>query len=170
MYKRMTICIIFFVLSLSICNASISNVGKATNEEKLVIQQAIKVNSSIYGNASALAWREFHDDFNYSSNILNDYVKKNITRTQAMMTTVSLYSLTTQTALSINSVTPPQKYSKYHNYTLGTVNNFRMYLFYLSKFLETNDPSYAVNARSYFNTTLNQQDLASQERILHLMI
>lgn len=168
MSKILTICIILFVFAISICSGLISGQGKDSLNEKLIVQQALKSNESTYKNISGQTWLEYHDDLNYSSMILNDYVKKNISSKEAMLYAVSLHSLVGQTTVNLNSVEPPQKYKSYHNYTLTALLDLHSYLFYLAKFYETNNPRYAVMARHYFNQTLSDQNLAAEERLLHL--
>lgn len=167
MSKKLSICIILFVFGISFCSALTSH-GKETTDEKLIVQQAIKTNESTYKNISIQTWLQYHEDFNYSSTTLNDYVKKNISGKEAMLDSVSLYSLVEQTTVNLNSVEPPQKYKLYHNYTLSTLTDLHSYLFYLAKFYETNNARYAIMARHYFNQTLNDQSLAAEERLLHL--
>jgi hypothetical protein len=171
MYKKMKLFMLLFVSGALICTALASGQGKEASNEKLIVQQAqtplTSVNESAYKNISNAAWSQFDEDFNYSSTILDEYVKKNISRREAMQSTLAIYSLTSQTAVNVNAVKPIPKYMTLHNETMTGLKDLRVYLWYLAKFFETNKPVYAKIANGYLNQSMNDRKLASEEFLLH---
>jgi hypothetical protein len=125
-------------------------------------------NQADYLQASDLAWNQYSEDLISSSEVLNDFVNKNITRREAMSATTAIYMLTFQATNNLNSVKPTEEYVNYHNYTVNTLTNLQWYLWYMAKFYETNNSGYAIRARENFNYTKMWREKAIEEKLLYL--
>jgi hypothetical protein len=111
-------------------------------------------NESIYRNLLNSTWSQYNEDLNYSDIILAEYVKKNITAREAMIATVSLYTLTSKTEDEFYKAKPINKYKNTHNNTIVALSNLDGYLWNMTKFYETNKTIYAAKARESFNSSL----------------
>ncbi len=111
-------------------------------------------NESIYRNLLNSTWAQYNEDLNYSSNILAEYVKKNITAREAMVATISLYTLTSKTEDEFLKLKAIDKYKNIHNNTIVALSNLEGYLWNITKFYETDKTIYAVKARESFNSSL----------------
>jgi len=111
-------------------------------------------NESIYRNLLNSTWSQYNEDLNYSSIILAEYVKKNITAREAMVATVSLYTLTSKTEDEFHKAKAIYKYKNIHNNTIAALSNLEGYLWNITKFYETDKTIYAVKARESFNSSL----------------
>lgn len=120
-------------------------------------------NVSIYMSLSNAAWSGYSEDLAYSSKVLDEYVKGNISQKEAMVAMTSLFTITSQPAESINKVSPPVEFEKYHSYTMGTFEYFKAYLWCLAKFYETDNVNYAIQASEYFNKSVSSQKAAKEE-------
>ena len=120
-------------------------------------------NVSIYMHISNAVWTEYQENLNYSSKMLDEFVKGNMSKREAMVATTSLFTLASQTSESIVRVSPPAEFEDYHNYTLGTLVYFEEYLWCLAKFYETNDSDYAIRASDNFNTSVSFHKTAKTE-------
>jgi|GEM_PF-1736555 len=121
-----------------------------------------------YVNSSDLAWRQYSEDLIASSEILNDFVQKNITKRQAMTETMGIYLLTFQAVSQLNKLKPPERYISYHNYTILSMTGLQWYLWNMAKFYETGNSGYALEARNNFNSTKSWRDRALEERDMFL--
>jgi len=110
-------------------------------------------NESIYRNLLNSTWAQYNEDLNYSSIILAEYVKKNITAREAMVATVSLYTLISKTEDEFHKAKVIDKYKNIHNNTIVALSNLEGYLWNITKFYETNNTIYAVKARESFNSS-----------------
>jgi len=146
-----TICPLYCAISLTI----------AQNSENLTQEAS-------YVQMSNQAWIQYSEDLIASSEILDDFVNKNITRREAMVQTIGVYLLTFQATNNINSMTPPENYADYHNYTVNTLVNLQWYLWNMAKFYETNNSGYAIVARDDFNYTKSWREKAIEEKMLRL--
>ena len=111
-------------------------------------------NESIYRNLLNSTWSQYNEDLNYSSNILAEFVKKNITAREAMVATISLYTLTSKTEDEFRKLKATDKYKNIHNNTIAALSNLEGYLWNITKFYETDKTIYAVKARESFNSSL----------------
>ena len=111
-------------------------------------------NESIYKNLLNSTWSQYNEDLNYSSIILAEYVKKNITAREAMVATVSLYTLTSKTEDEFHKAKAIDKYKNIHNNTIVALSSLEVYLWNITKFYETDKTIYAVKARESFNSSL----------------
>jgi hypothetical protein len=112
---------------------------------------------------------EFNEDLNYSSSVLNSFVKGNISRERALTSTTSVYVMNIHNINTVLRVEPSEKFSKYHNYLTLMLTDFQMYLWNLAKFYETNNGNYALRAREMYNSTTENYDNALQERVLNFV-
>lgn len=160
MKQNILIFALVFLLSISICLAQSAGVA----EEKLTVKQA----EPEYGNLTLLLWAQLGEDLNYSSWVLDQYVRKNITTTEALQSMTSVYTLTSRTQINFYQLQPPENYQQYHNYSINAIDNFRLYVWYISKFLETGNSNYALIARDKFNLSNEYTDKANEERVLNL--
>ena len=135
-----------------------------TENESPMHIMAVKIdNESIYRNLLNSTWDQYNEDINYSSNILTDFVKKNITRREAMVATISLYTLTSKTEDEFYKVNTNDKYKNIHNNTIYALSNLKGYLWNITKFYETDKTVYAVKARESFNSSLGYFEKARGE-------
>jgi hypothetical protein len=155
---KTTLCIILAIIGPLTCAISLTaaqNSENASSEESYVVQ-------------SNQVWQQYSEDLIASSEILDDFVNKNITGREAMVQTIGVYLLTFQATNNINSMKPPEKYADYHNYTVNTLVNLQWYLWNMAKFYETNNSGYAIVARDNFNNTKSWREKAIEERMLYL--
>ena len=132
----------------------IGNGSKETNVEAL--QKASQnVTDAPYIDLLKLTLRQFNDDLNQSSLILDEFIKKNISSRDAMIASTSLYVLTSHSLNSINQTQPPKKYATNFNFTIRALENLEEYLWNMGKFYETGKIGYAITARINFNTSMN---------------
>jgi len=117
--------------------------------------------TSSYQNVSNLIWRQYNEDFTYSSYILDEFVKNNISNQEAMINTVAVFTLTSELVVAVNLITPPEDYLDYHHYTLQSLINLKGYFWNLAKFYETGDTQYAIQSRERFNTSVDYRKKAN---------
>jgi hypothetical protein len=121
-----------------------------------------------YSRISLAALFDYTNDLNYSSQVLDEYVNKNISESEAIQSIMAVYLLAGRTESNIAKVEPPTKYSNFHNYTFNAVVNFRLYLWNLAKYMETRYPEYGVEAQTYLNQSLEYRQKAIDESVLIL--
>lgn len=97
---------------------------------------------------------QFNDDLNQSSLILDEFIRKNISKRDAMVASASLYVLTSHSLDSINQTQPPKKYTTNFDFTIRALENLKDYLWNMGKFYETSKTDYAINARINFNDSM----------------
>ena len=115
---------------------------------------AVKVdNESISRELLNSTWAQYYEDLNYSSVVLAQFVRKNITGREAMIATTSLSILTSQTLANLNKSRPAKKYADSYNNTVLALTNLGRYIWNISKYYETEKASYAINARESYNNT-----------------
>lgn len=129
---------------------------------------AVAQESANYSQESLAALFDYTNDLNYSSQILDGYVNKSISDSEAIQSIMAVYMMAGRTESNIARVEPPAKYANFHSYTLNAVEYFRLYLWNLAKFLETKYPEYGVEAQSYLNQSLDYRQKAIDESMLVL--
>jgi hypothetical protein len=129
---------------------------------------AVAQETANYSQESLAALFDYTNDLNYSSQILEEYVNKNISDSEAIQSLMAIYMMAGRTEANIARVEPPAKYADFHSYTLNAVEYFRLYLWNLAKFLETKYPDYGVEAQKYLNQSLDYRQKAIDESILVL--
>ena len=134
----------------------------------LLGMNAIAQESANYSQESLAALFDYTNDLNYSSQILDGYVNKSISNSEAIQSVMAIYTMAGRTESNMARVEPPAKYAEFHNYTLNAVEYFRLYLWNLAKFLETKYPVYGVEAQSYLNKSLDYRQKAIDESLLVL--
>jgi len=125
------------------------------------------LSDSDYKNMTDGVLVEYGEDLNYSSFILDSFVKGNISRESALASTISAYVLNIHSINTVLRVEPPEKFSDYHNYLTLMLSDFQMYLWNIAKFYETNNGNYALSAREKYNSTTKNYENALQERVLN---
>jgi hypothetical protein len=125
------------------------------------------LSDSDYRNVTDGVLVQFSEDLNYSSFILDSYVKGNISRESALASTISAYVLNIHSINTVLRVEPAEKFSDYHNYLTLMLSDFQMYLWNIAKFYETNNGNYALSAREKYNSTTENYENALQERVLN---
>jgi len=131
----------------------ISNSSKETNIKTL--QKASKnMTDASFKDILQQTLGQFNDDLNQSSFVLDEFIRKNISRRDAMVSTTSLYVLTSHSLDSINKTQPSKKYATYFNFTIHALENLRDYLWNMGKFYETSKTDYAITARINFNDSM----------------
>jgi hypothetical protein len=98
-------------------------------------------------------WNQYIEDLNSSSDILGDFIAKNITGKEAMMLSTSLITLNSYTRSELESIKPSEDRKKFHSTALEAINSFESYLFNMGKFFETSEGRYLIIAREDFNKT-----------------
>ncbi|MHB8120483.1 MAG: hypothetical protein ACYDHX_17500 [Methanothrix sp.] len=138
-----------------------------------ILQLGLNVSAQVseaddYPQISRAAWFDYTNDLNYSSKVLDEYANNNISESEAIQSLMSVYLLVGRTEANIAKIEPPEKYEKYHNYTFNAVENFRIYLWNLAKFMETRYTEYGLEAQSYLNQSLEYRQKAMDELVLIL--
>jgi hypothetical protein len=113
------------------------------------------LNDSTYLNLMELVRTQYQEDLNYSSYILDEFVKKKIDARAAMTTTMTLFILTSETVDMVDQIKPPAKFKEYQNTTQLALINLEGYLWNMVKFYETNRRVYAMQAHDNFNNSMS---------------
>jgi hypothetical protein len=114
-----------------------------------------QLNESTYNKVMSQIWKQYNDDFNYSSLVLDKYVKENISATEAFTSTISLYVLNERTINTFKLINPPQTYSQNHCLSLSALINLEDFFWYMAKYYQTQEKVYAVYAREKFNESMD---------------
>ncbi|NPV63161.1 MAG: hypothetical protein HPY61_11140 [Methanotrichaceae archaeon] len=117
-----------------------------------------------YLNLSDAVWKQYNEDIAYASAILDQYVNGKISGSEAMMATVSVYTLSSHMYSVINQANPPKKYLNLHYETASAISNLLGYLWNLSKYYETSDKNYTLIASDYFSLSISDLENAKKER------
>lgn len=147
-------------MDVSYASDQVQNNSKKTTNGNEMLQPASVTftaessNDSSYKDQLMSALDLYRDDLNYSSEILDEYVKKNISNREAFVSTVSIFALVSQNVEEVTRLQPPEKYKDHHDRSLQALLNLKWYIWSLAKFYETNNVIYASKAREYFNTSL----------------
>jgi hypothetical protein len=150
----------YFVLLGILMLVSANSCWAAENTTELL-------SDSDYKNMTDGVLVEYGEDLNYSSFILDSFVKGNISRESALASTISAYVLNIHSINTVLRVEPAEKFSDYHNYLTLMLSDFQMYLWNIAKFYETNNKNYALSALEKYNSTTENYDNALQERVLN---
>ena len=118
------------------------------------------MDDSIYQDLMDVVWIQYMEDLNYSSYVLDEFVNKNISGMEAMASTTSLFTLTSQTVDLLDKIKPPSKFMQYHNTTLDAMINLEGYLWNMAKFYESNRRVYAIQAHENFNESMSSYETA----------
>ena len=113
------------------------------------------LNDSTYLDLMELVRTQFQEDLNYSSFILDEFVKKKIEAREAMTSTMTLFILTSETVDMVDQIKPPAKFEEYQNTTQLALINLEGYLWNMVKFYETNRRVYAMQAHDNFNKSMS---------------
>lgn len=113
------------------------------------------LNDSTYLDLMELVRTQYQEDLNYSSYILDEFVKKKIDARAAMTTTMTLFILTSETVDMVDQIRPPARFEEYQNTTQLALINLEGYLWNMVKFYETNRRVYAMQAHDNFNNSMN---------------
>lgn len=114
-----------------------------------------KLNDSAYLYLMELVRTQYKEDLNYSSYILDEFVKNKTSAREAMTSTMTLFMLTSETVDMVDQITPPVKFMDYQNSTLLALVNLEGYLWNMVKFYETDRRVYAMQAHDNFNMSLS---------------
>jgi hypothetical protein len=114
-----------------------------------------KLNDSAYLYLMELVRTQYKEDLNYSSYILDEFVKNKTSAREAMTSTMTLFTLTSETVDMVDQITPPDEFMDYQNSTQLALINFEGYLWNMVKFYETNRRVYAMQAHDNFNKSLS---------------
>jgi len=125
-------------------------------------------NESIYRELSKTIWIQYKEDLHYSSSILDEFMGKKITSREAMIATTSTIVLTSRTIETVSKMNPPDKYVRYHNYTINALEHLDNYLWYMSKFYETGEYNYILEAGTSFNSSIYYYEKGIEESMLYL--
>ena len=113
---------------------------------------------------------QYHEDLDYSSYILEDFVKNKTDAREAMTSTMTLFMLTSETVDMVDQITPPDKFTDYQNSTQLALINFEGYLWNMVKFYETNRRAYAMQAHDNFNQSLSDFQVGTKTDTLSSQI
>jgi len=106
---------------------------------------------------------QYNEDLGYSSDILDEFVKKNMTNRDAMMATTSILVLASRTKDAASRIDPPDDYVKYHFYVQRSLDYLEEYLWNMGKFYETGNNAYAIRAREGFNLSIFYYERSIEE-------
>ncbi len=108
----------------------------------------------------------YREDFNYSGNILEDFVNKSVSSRDALAATTSIYILTSQGVALLEINKPPTTYVDSYNNTLQALLNLRIFLWNMSKFYETGKNTYLTQARKNLNESVSYYKKGQEELAL----
>jgi hypothetical protein len=143
---KLLILITLFISTVYCSDSAITKEDGGLMIEKPVSLQ--QLNESSYKQAMDRVWNQYNDDLNYSSSILDQFVRKNISSKEAFITTVSLYVLNKETINAINLITPPESYRENHNTSISLLIGIENFYWNMAKYYETQDRNYAIQART----------------------
>ncbi|MDF0593685.1 hypothetical protein P0O24_08820 [Methanotrichaceae archaeon M04Ac] len=106
---------------------------------------------------------QYNEDLGYSSDILDEFVKKNITNRDAVMVTMAILVLASRTKDAASRIDPPDDYVKYHFYVQRSLDYLEEYLWNMGKFYETGNNAYAILARDAFNLSVYYYERSIEE-------
>jgi hypothetical protein len=155
---------IFIILLTGVCNLEYTAKAADGNTSNSILQE---MNESDYINLSNSMWRLYRDDVDYSSFILDEFSKKNISKGAALQSTMSLFELNYQTTGIVSQINPPAKYADYHKYMVQSLIMFRSYLLGMAKYYETADKTFVVNAKTQFDGSIEYNEKAVEFWILN---
>jgi hypothetical protein len=141
--------------NICICVSGTENIKIPTQAE----------NESQYFNLTNALWGYYNEDLSYSSEILDEYVRSNITRQEALEAITSTIVLNSKAADTVAELTPPEMYRSYNENTANAFAYFQAYLFNLAKYYQTGNTAYASEARDLFNGSLEYHDKAIESQI-----
>lgn len=146
-----------------------------------------------YLNVSNAMWSRFWEDLYFSSYILDEYTRGNITVDNAYNSIVSAFIMCDRSTAFLETISPPPKYEKLNDLTLSAMFSLQAYLWNLAKmyqaisienwnldkYEETGSKKYLEQAdnymiaksqyyqatQSYFNQTVEYMEQARKERI-----
>jgi len=157
--------LIFAVSVMSLSEASSENDmvrGSPDNGTAILPGAAPLDNISIHKDIIIQSLAQYEEDLNFSSHILDEFIKKNITNSDAMVATSSLLGLSSQSRDTIYSMRPTGEYKGNHNDTILALTYLNAFLWDMAKFYETNKISYALAARVNYNESLYYYGRAKQ--------
>lgn len=164
-----------FVLTTIALSSDLNTINIGQNPERVeysssnVTMSTIQVDDeSYYLELLNAARNQYSEDLGYSSDILDDFVKNNITNREAMTATISIFVISSQTRDMIDQIDPPSEYIMYHTYILYSLKYLNIYLWNMAKFYETGNNEYALRARENFNLSISyyEDGLYELERLL----
>jgi hypothetical protein len=141
--------------NINLCAAETENVKIPTQAE----------NESQYINLTNALWGYYNEDLSYSSEILDEFVRSNITRQEALEAITSTIVLNSKAADTIVELTPPEKYRSYNENSADAFAYLQAYLFNLAKFYQTGNNAYASLARDLFNKSIELHDKAIESQM-----
>lgn len=124
---------------------------------------AASMNESSYRSFLGTVQSMYREDFNYSGNVLENYVNKTISERDAMVATTSIFILTSQSVALLETNKPPETYMSAYNNTFQALVNLRAFLWNMSKFYETRKNSYLVRARNNLNESVSYYKVGQEE-------
>jgi hypothetical protein len=110
--------------------------------------------ASLYEKRMTSELDNYRDDLSYSSRILDDYVKKNVSDREAFTSTVSIFTMVSENLEAMDQIEPPVEYLSQYNSSKQAVFYLKWYTWNLARFYETKKVIYAAVARDYFNSSL----------------
>jgi flagellar hook-basal body complex protein FliE len=129
-----------------------------TNSKETSVEALQKASQNVtdapYKDLLQQSLGQFNENLNQSSFILDQFIRKKISRRDAMVASTALYVLNSHSIDSINLTKPTKKYVTYFNFTIHALENLRDYLWNMGKFYETSKTDYAITARINFNDSM----------------
>jgi hypothetical protein len=142
----------------------ITATGQIQTQGKSISANDFTQSESNYLNFSDVVWNMYNEDLNTAGQILDEYVKENISAREAMMATDSVYNLDSLTASRVAGVNPPEKFLIFHRDTTQAFSYLQGYMWNLAKFFETGNQVYASAARDSFNSSIQFKEKADKQR------
>ena len=140
-----------------------ATLGQSQIEENRTSVNNLTQSELNYLNLSNTAWNMYNEDLVYASQILDEFVKKNISSRNAMMATTSAYVLDSITASNVAKTNPPEKFILLHRDTTQAFNYLQSYMWNLAKYYETGEGKYATVARNSFNSSIQFKEKADEK-------
>ena len=154
---KLLILITLFLSTVSCSDSVITNENGGLLIEKPVSLQ--QLNESNYKQAMERVWKQYNDDLNYSSSILDQFVMKNISSKEAFISTISIYVLNKETLNTVNLIIPPESHWENHNISISLLIDIGDFYWNMAKYYETQDRIYAIQARTKYNESSYNYDL-----------
>jgi hypothetical protein len=137
--------------------------GQAPALQPALNSGAAIMNESSYKSFLSMVQGMYREDFNYSGGILENYVNKTISDSDALVATTSIFILTSHSIALLETNKPPKIYENTYNNTLLGMTYLQAFLWNMSKFYETNKNFYLVQARKNLNDSVSYYKTGQEE-------
>jgi len=160
--KRFGILILFIMLISANLIVSAKNTQPILVSDNSGVGSQQLISSSDYLNYTQSGLVLFTEDLKYASWFRKELFNKNMTLNEAMTSALSLYTIVSQELNDINSIKPPlgSDYQLYQQEIVQSLVNFKNHLWFMLKFLETDNIKYFALSQNFFNKSMNHYNAA----------